>query len=234
MIKKHSIAIIIALVFLCAMPAFASGFPTFASSYSFYEGKQHYHAIYAYADVAHTWLAKFHDEQLVLNANGCTVLQATSSNTKVMTVKVEKKYGETYIIGCTKKAGNATVNLKLSYNGEYAYYRIPVQVMKYKNPFVSLKVGSKSYASKFKKHARYDAGKDLNGKVKFKLNSRYKLRNIQKLTWDGKVLSTYSKSGANIYARTNYGEMIVFSLYDTLYDYNLYCILSSIRAGKLK
>ena len=109
---------------------------------------------------------------------GGTISKAKSSNTKVVSLKLEKRkgYKQNFLTLCVKKPGTATVTYRL----KGKQYTAKIVARKYSNPLKSLKIGGKEYASKFKGSVSANVNSEkLFGKVKVKPASGWKLKAIQ-------------------------------------------------------
>lgn len=115
-------------------------------------------------------------------------ISVTSSNKKVVSVKKISKGGSWRIEAKLLKTGAADVLVKY-YDSEdredtqTEKYRIVA--FKYENPFKSLKIGKKNFASKFKKGFVYD---------KVKAKTKGKLTFSLKKNWKAEIISTYNNT----------------------------------------
>lgn len=120
-----------------------------------------------------------------------------SSNKKVLSVTAGNENGYALILLECKKPGTATV----SYKFKGKTHKVKFNVVKYKCPLKTLKVGKKNYTSAFKKSAYGETGgKALSGKVKVKLKDGWKVAKIQALRMDTgkmKTLKANKKLPAN-------------------------------------
>ena len=101
-----------------------------------------------------------------------------SSNKKVVSLSTFTYGDEVYIAIAPKKAGTTTVTFEYEYGGKTNKGKVKVTVLKYENPFKSLKIGSKDYASMFKDRSMINTGKALKGKLTIKLKDGWKLLNV--------------------------------------------------------
>ena len=83
---------------------------------------------------------------------GKKVTAVKSSNKKVATVKIVDGGSYNYILITKKKAGTTKITYKLAGKTKTVTFK----VYKWKNPVKTLKLGSKNYASKFKKTPSLD------------------------------------------------------------------------------
>lgn len=99
----------------------------------------------------------------------------SSSNKKVLSV-TKKLKGKNYIVSArVLKTGKVKVRFKTTYDDFYNTYN----VFKYSNPFKSLKIGKKNYASKFKKKFKYGkVPNNTSGKLSYKLNKGWTVKSI--------------------------------------------------------
>ena len=128
--------------------------------------------------------------------NGKKISAAKSSNKKVATVKV-KTYdnGMTSLLVTKKKAGTTKITYKLDGKKK----TVKLKVVKWKNPVKTFKVGSKNYASKFKKSAGSHAASSVAGKtVKVEAASGWKVKRIVAYTNNGvKIVRNGKKTPAD-------------------------------------
>ena len=221
-----------ALGILLALPGYAASFPTIPTTITGYEGKQYY-ATYNREDPPGTWKAQYREQGRYANITGFQIKSIKTTNSKVASVKVNDQPGYKQLAILLKKAGKATVSFKLTDGTQTRSYKIQVTLRSYQNPFKTLTIGGKSYASKFKKYTRYDAGKNLKGTLKFKLNSRYTLKYVTHESWMHEELHRYTKSNVKVSLDSKKGETLCFVLYDKTYKTNLNVYLSSVKAQKL-
>lgn len=111
-----------------------------------------------------------------------------SSNKKVATAKVVSFSYDggsfSYILITKKKAGTTKITYTMAGKTKTVTYR----VVKWKNPVKTFKVGSKNYASKFKKKASVPGTGDLVGQtVKVKAAKGWKVQKIYVYTDTGSV-----------------------------------------------
>lgn len=99
----------------------------------------------------------------------------SSSNKKVLSV-TKKLKGKNYIVSAkVLKTGKVKVRFKTTEDDFYSTYNI----FKYTNPFKTLKIGKKSFASKFKKKFKYGkAPNNTSGKLSYKLNKGWTITSI--------------------------------------------------------
>ena len=115
---------------------------------------------------------------------GKKVTSVRSSNKKVATVKIVDCKSYNYILITKKKAGTTKITYKLAGKTKTVTFK----VCKWQNPVKTLKIGSKNYASKFKKSASAGTTIDLGGKtVKVKAASGWKVQKILAITDTGSV-----------------------------------------------
>lgn len=141
-------------------------------------------------------------------------ITAKSTNTKVVKVKGYSfdrngKYSagyETTPVG----PGTAKVNITVKVGGKTYKKTLTYTCYAYKNPFKTLKIGSKSYQSKFKKSGSIKLSqKNLSGKLTYKLQSGFSMTEArayyQKKKADGtfdfgsKKLKSGNKLPADVY-----------------------------------
>ena len=124
------------------------------------------------------------------------VSDATSSNKKVAKVKIVKS-SYYYNLVVTKKGYGKT---KITYKCDGKTYNVVLKVYKYKNPLKSLKIGSRQFATYFKKKPATSASKaqkvqSTKGKLVVKAAKGWKAQEILVLCQDTgkckKVKSSY-------------------------------------------
>lgn len=118
---------------------------------------------------------------------GWTITKVSCQNTKIATVKKfnDKEYGDAIMIK-SKKAGSTTVKFTLKKGSKSYNYTWNLKVRKYSNPFKKLKIGSKSYVSKFNNTFAPRLQKKISGKFTYTLKSGWKIESIKKFTGPGK------------------------------------------------
>ena len=118
-----------------------------------------------------------------------------SSNEKVLTLQKTKRNGMVWVTAKIKKTGKATVSFKSNDEQE----KFTVYVVKYANPFKSLKIGNKNYASKFKKSFAYHKiPLGTSGKLKFSIKKGWKLVNIYKMNTSTAAVAKKIKKGSKV------------------------------------
>ena len=111
----------------------------------------------------------------VFSGSDKAITKVKSSNKKVVAVTQSGEFKAMFQMQF-KKAGKAKVTFK--YKGKS--YTMNVVVAKYTNPVKTYKIGSKNYASKFKKSPFYFAGgKVLKGKVTVKAATGWKFKHFE-------------------------------------------------------
>ena len=142
------------------------------------------------------------------------MLDGVSKTSAITKLKSSKKsvatvskfvYGDTaYVAINMKKPGKTTVTFNVKYKGKTVKAKTKVEIRKYVNPFKSLKIGSKNYASKFKENPYCTLTKTAKGKMTIKLKSGYKIKGIS--TYNGNDGSGYKilKNKKNITIKKGY------------------------------
>ena len=100
-----------------------------------------------------------------IGTNSSVISNVKSSNKKVLRGKGGNMLGLDL-----RKAGKATVTFDALVSGKTYKYKSVVNVVKYENPFKTLKIGSKNYASKFKNGEVNNWAESSKGTLKGKLN----------------------------------------------------------------
>lgn len=136
-------------------------------------------------------------------------ITAKSSNSKV--IKVEK--GSFFFHA--KKTGKAKVTYKVKLtNGKTKKYVSNIKVVKYKNPFKSLKLDSKNYAKKFNKKTGKTEGisystKKKSVKISIKAASGCKIKSIKRCQYSSTGKETWSKVKNNTSVKLIKGAAII-------------------------
>ena len=117
----------------------------------------------------------------------------TSSNKKV--VAAEGAQGIEYITMNAKKTGSATLTIKATVNGKVKTYLAKIKVVKQKNPFKKLQIGSTNLAKKATDYVvKYKGKTNADDKLNIKLKKGWKIKEIimwyQKddVTWGNKKI----------------------------------------------
>ncbi len=110
---------------------------------------------------------------------GAQVTNLKSSNTKVLKASWNSNDGDLVMLRL-RKAGKAVVSFNVVYNGQTTSLKSTITVKKYQRPCATFKVGSKNYASKFKKNSYYVTShkKTPKNKVTVKAAKGWKLAGI--------------------------------------------------------
>ena len=154
------------------------------------------------------------------NISTIKISKVKSSNNKVLRAKRVKgiknpagRVDYDWVELTARKAGTVTVTFEAKVNGNKTYkYKAKIKIVKYQNPFKSLEIGSKNYASMFKRFEQTMWAQDgqdvLNGKLnivpakgwkisKIELrkgsytNKYKKIKNGTKINLDGRKESTW-------------------------------------------
>lgn len=140
-------------------------------------------------------------------------ITAKSTNTKVVKVKGYSFENEgKYFAGYETTAvgpGKAKINITVKVGGKTYKKTLAYTCYAYKNPFKTLKIGSKSYQSKFKKIGSIKLSqKQLAGKLTWKLQSGFSMTEAQAYYQKKKADGTFDfgskklKSGNKLPANT--------------------------------
>ena len=111
--------------------------------------------------------------------------------------------GDKDIMGNAKKAGKATLTVKVKKGGKTKTYKIKVKVEKGSSPFKSFKVGKKNITSKYKneQYADVKVANNSKQKIAIKLKSGKKIKSMKYTTKSIKNNSTIKvkKEDPNLY-----------------------------------
>ena len=119
-----------------------------------------------------------------------------SSNEKVITAESVYYATGSEIVLTLKKSGKSTI----TYTYDGVKHVVDYIVKKYANPVSKFKVGTKNYASTFKKKSTYTASAGLlQGKLNVKAAKNWKLKKVD-IAKPGSNRFTKSKNGANVKA----------------------------------
>ena len=132
------------------------------------------------------------------------VTKLKSSKKSVATVTKFEYMGTAYVSIHPKKAGTTIVTFNVKYKNKTIKAKTTVVIKKYVNPLKTLKIGSKNYASKFKKTRFVSLKKALKGKLSIILKSGYQISSIS--TYNSKNGSGYKtlKNNKTIKIPKNY------------------------------
>ncbi len=131
-----------------------------------------------------------------------------SSNKKVVSVKYDKKNNT--VLMSPKKAGKATIICKIKQNGKTYTSKCKWTLLKYQNPFVKYKIGSKDYTKKFNKTNNCSIKINYKGKaqkLEIKMKKGYKITQLYKKPYlymwkrikNGSKIGLGSKEGIIVY-----------------------------------
>ena len=136
------------------------------------------------------------------------VTKLKSSNKSVVKLSKFVYEGTVYVSVKPNKPGKATVTFDYKYKGKTCHAKVKVKVYKYFNAIKSLKIGSKNYASKFKKDNYAYLKKKLTGKLKIKAKAGYKILDIYSYNRkDGSNFKTL-KNGKKVTIKKGYALCI--------------------------
>ena len=143
--------------------------------------------------------------QKLPHGKNMTVLSFKSSNAKVIKTWVEKGEYEdkwVYPILELKKPGNTKLTLTYKSGAKKYKYTVKVLVIKYQNPFKTLTIGDKNYASFFNKVNRWGVALDMpqfeNGNYKFELktNKNFSIKTAELQQTDGEKVKNVNIKNA--------------------------------------
>ena len=100
-----------------------------------------------------------------------------SSKPKVASVSTFTYEGTVYVAISPKKAGKTTVTFNYKYQKKTYKAKIVVTVANYENPFQSIKIGKKNYATQFD-YGNVVVPKALSGKLTLKLKMGWKVLDL--------------------------------------------------------
>ena len=138
------------------------------------------------------------------------ITKLKSSNPKVATLSKFEYEGTAYVAIEPKSPGKTTVTFNLKHNGKTIKAKVAVTVLKYVNPFKSLKIGTKSCASLFKKTDMAHTYKTLKGRITYKLKKGWKLRTVS--SYNGSNGSDYKHLDPKKSIKVKKGYRLSFGL----------------------
>ena len=106
------------------------------------------------------------------------IAEAVSSNPKVGVVVTETDESDVNVYLKIKKTGTTTLSYKIIKNGNTDTYKIKLHVIRYQNPFRTLKIGKFSYKAQFN-NSDYSTLMKGRGKVQVKLKNGWQLKAIK-------------------------------------------------------
>lgn len=121
------------------------------------------------------------DFEIFYDESHDTISELQTSNKKVATIKTVKydKFGtDVIIIIRAKGIGKCTVSYSVTTNGNKTTYVYNYKVVKYRNPFKTIKVGKKNFKNKYNKTYIYLQPKAISGKLNIKVKKGYKIQKI--------------------------------------------------------
>ncbi len=185
-LRMSFVLMILGIIFSLPIRAFADGKPYFPDTHDLFSM---YNS---------TWYSFGEEGDTIKFTN------LKSSNRKVVTVSTRKAGKQYFIIFNIKKVGKATVSFNAKCNGHTYSYMTNVRVWKYKNPVKTLKIGKKSFASRFNNFPNYEyKGKKLSGKIKLTLNNGWKLVSVNIYSTTSSSSKKYSSLPSSVSIKKN-------------------------------
>ena len=153
---------------------------------------------------------------------GTKITNCKSTNTKVVQIRAKHRSDETNVDMKFVKYGTATVSFTAKYKTEKRSYKLKLTVRPYVNPFKSLRIGGKEYASRFEDtdwwrpyESNKGTWKKLANKrqyVKVTLKDGYKLDHMDlHNNSKGKSREVHNKSSFTITEK----EQLIFNIVNT-------------------
>lgn len=157
-------------------------------------------------------------------------ITVTSSNPSVATVVVcsykdyftyngKPVYQKGYMLK-RKGYGKTTITVNVKLGGKTYKKSCEYNYVKHKNPFSSLKIGSKNYVGYANKECEIILSKISSGKLSYKLKQGYKIEEIRVVYKSGENQSKFKvlKNGENVPSGTNFIEFRVSDMFGTSAD----------------
>ena len=142
------------------------------------------------------------NEYCISSGPASRITDVTSSNTKtgVIVTENDESYDNVYLK--IKNTGHTNLSYKITRNGSTDTYKIQLHVIRYKNPFQTLKVGKCNYKPQFN-NSDYSTLMMGKGKVQVKVKNGWQLKSVKVMTIGKKGWRNLKKGEAVDIAKKN-------------------------------